>query len=376
MKEQIFILNKNQSLVELNESEFVTENQFQELLENYPELISGSQINPDNPRKWLLVSREIGVPNEEYGNNIWSLDHLFIDQDGIPTLVEVKRSTDTRIRREVVGQMLDYAANAITYWSINEIRDKFDKYCESNNINPEIKIQELIEDNSDIEKFWDTVATNLQAGKIRMLFVADKIPKELKRIIEFLNEQMTPAEVLGLEIKQFGNQSIKTLVPRVIGQTSSAQMKKGLKGYNQWTEETFFEELERRNGKIAGDIVRKIIVHLENKVSHFWFGKGKRSGSLVPVLDLSYTSHFPFAIWTYGKIEIYFQWYKDKPPFDSIETRKKILNKLNEIKGVNISENKINKRPSIDIKLLEEKSEYDKFIKIYDWFFNELEKNG
>jgi hypothetical protein len=376
MEEQIFILNKNQSLEELNESEFVTEKQFQELLENYPKLISGSQINPDNPRKWILISREFGVPNEEQGNNIWSLDHLFIDQDGIPTLVEVKRSTDTRIRREVVGQMLDYAANAVTYWSLNEIRNKYETYCEKSNIDPEIKIQELIDETGDIEKFWDTVGTNLKAGKIRMLFIADKIPQELQRIIEFLNEQMTPAEVLGLEIKQFGNEAIKTLVPRVIGQTSSAQIKKGLREYNQWTEETFFNELERRNGKVAGDIVRKIIEHLENKVSRFWFGKGKISGSIVPALDLSDNSHFPFAIWTYGKIEIYFQWYKDKPPFDSIETRKKILGKLNEIKGVSIPENKIDKRPSIDIKLLKDKSEYEKFIKIYDWFFDELNKNG
>ena len=376
MEEQIFILNNNQSLVELNEREFVTEKQFQELLENYPKLISGSQINPDNPRKWLLISREFGVPNEEQGSNVWSLDHLFIDQDGIPTLVEVKRSTDTRIRREVVGQMLDYAANAVTYWSLNAIQNTFEKYCDTNNIDPDTKIQELVDETGDIEKFWDTVETNLKAGKIRMLFIADNIPKELLRIIEFLNEQMTPAEVLGVEIKQFGNDTIKTLVPRVVGQTSSAQIKKGLREYNQWTEETFFQELERRNGKIVGDLVRKIIVHLESKVSRFWFGKGKKSGSIVPALDLPDNSHFPFAIWTYGKIEIYFQWYKDKPPFDSLETRKKILEKLNEIQGVSIPENRIDKRPSIDIKLLKEHSEYEKFIKIYDWFFDELDKNS
>ena len=38
------------------------------------------------------------------------MDHLYIDQNAWPTLVEVKRSKDTRIRREVVGQMMDYAA--------------------------------------------------------------------------------------------------------------------------------------------------------------------------------------------------------------------------------------------------------------------------
>lgn len=374
MDEQIFILNNSQSLIELNESEFVTERQFQKLLKNYPKLISGTQINPDNPRKWLFISREMGIPGDEGGSDKWSLDHLFLDQDGIPTLVEVKRSSDRRIRREVVGQMLDYAANSVTYWSVNDIRNKFDYYCNENGLDPEIKIQEFIDEIEDVDKFWDTVETNLEAGKIRMLFIADKIPKELKRIIEFLNEQMNPAEVLGLEIKQFKNNKIKTLVPRVIGQTTSAQRKKGARNTNKWDAESFYAELERKNGKTAVDIVKKIIKYFENKVTRFWFGRGKVHGSIVPALDLPETSHYPFAIYTYGKIELYFQWYKEKEPFNNVNKRKKLLEKINKIKGVNFPEYKIDKRPSIDIKLLKEPTEFDEFIKIYDWYFEEIEK--
>ena len=73
-------------------------------------LIPGDQLAPSNPRRWLLISDEAGVPDSDQGSARWSVDHLFLDQDGIPTLVEVKRSSDTRIRREVVGQMFDYAA--------------------------------------------------------------------------------------------------------------------------------------------------------------------------------------------------------------------------------------------------------------------------
>ncbi len=40
--------------------------------------------------------------------------------------MEVKRSTDMRIRREVVGQMLDYAANALSYWRVETIRGHFE----------------------------------------------------------------------------------------------------------------------------------------------------------------------------------------------------------------------------------------------------------
>jgi hypothetical protein len=45
------------------------------------------------------------------GGAWWSLDHLVVDQDAVPTFVEVKRASDTPARREVVAQMLDYAAN-------------------------------------------------------------------------------------------------------------------------------------------------------------------------------------------------------------------------------------------------------------------------
>ena len=67
MQDQIFLLNGEKKLIELNESEFITEDQFQSLLANYPNLISGSQINPENPRKWILISREVGIPGEEGG---------------------------------------------------------------------------------------------------------------------------------------------------------------------------------------------------------------------------------------------------------------------------------------------------------------------
>src|ERR1035437_9301651 len=98
----------------MTEAPFAKEDFLQELVEKYPDLLAGDQMDSTESRRWLLVARELGVPDDEGAADRWSLDHLFLDQDGIPTLVEVKRSSDTRIRREVVGQMLDYAANAVS----------------------------------------------------------------------------------------------------------------------------------------------------------------------------------------------------------------------------------------------------------------------
>jgi hypothetical protein len=147
------------------------------------------------------------------------VDHLFLDQDAIPTLVEVKRSSDTRIRREVVGQMLDYAANGVVYWPVEVIRARFEKTCQERQCDPATELARFLGEGVEPEQFWLQVKTNLQAGRIRMVFVADEIPDELRRIVEFLNSQMDPAEVLAVEIRQFVGEKLKTLVPRVIGQT-------------------------------------------------------------------------------------------------------------------------------------------------------------
>jgi len=56
------------------------------------------------PLRLVLVAREMGVPTSTDSAPAYWLDHLFADADGVPTLVEVKRATDTRNRREVVGR--------------------------------------------------------------------------------------------------------------------------------------------------------------------------------------------------------------------------------------------------------------------------------
>ncbi len=215
------------SLTQMTETTYVTEDVLQSFLARYPDLLPGDQINPDDPRRWLLVTREMGVPGDETETGRWSLDHLFLDQEGIPTFIECKRSTDTRARREVVAQMLDYAANGIEYWKIEGLRQAaMDTHGDALND----KIAVLIETDSEeaVEKYWKSVERNLHAHVIRLIFVADDLPKELRRLIEFLNEQMSDVEVLGVEIKQYAQSDSKqtALVPRVVGATETARAAK------------------------------------------------------------------------------------------------------------------------------------------------------
>lgn len=209
-KEKIYIRNAHGDLEPLTEQEFESEELLQKLIGQHPELLAGEQMRPDDPLRWILIRREMPIEG-------WAVDHLLIDQHARPTLVEVKRGSSREIRRTIVGQMLDYAATAGSVWSERDMRRIFEESQDE----PDEVISDLLQDDdeADIDAFWERVATNLEANRLRLLFVADEIPPELERVVKFLNEQTRDnLEVLAVEVKQYPGQFGQALVSRVIGQ--------------------------------------------------------------------------------------------------------------------------------------------------------------
>ena len=249
---------------------YETEDVLQRALAEHPEVIAGPTTAGEGEGKLLLVRREMGVPGAEGGPTTWSLDHLFLDADGIPVIVEVKRSSDTRIRREVVGQMLDYAANGSRYWQVDTLRAAVQEAAGADTTGDEL-VRDLRE-GLDPEEFWQKVEANLKVGRLRMLFVADALPPELVRIIEFLNEQMDPAEVLGVELRQYVSGGHVVFVPQVIGRTPIAVDNKA------WTEETFLAAAQARRPPSEVALVQRLLDHNHEHGVKLGWGKGVTPG--------------------------------------------------------------------------------------------------
>lgn len=215
-------LEQDGELVEMTEHAYPKEDVLQERLAEFPRLLAGDQMNPESPRDWALIAREAGIPDHEDGGGRWSADHLFIDQDAIPTLVEVKRSSDTRIRREVVGQALDYISHACINWDAETLETHFTNTWNERERDPEDILADLIEDDSPTQ-FWKRAESNLRSKRVRILFVADQVPSELKRVVEFLNEGFSDVEVFAIEVAQYEGEEAKAFVPRLYGQTEEAR---------------------------------------------------------------------------------------------------------------------------------------------------------
>ena len=126
MPERIYTSANDGALEALEETPFSSEDDFQVLIAEHPELLDGEQIRPGDARRWILITREKGIAETSGGTAKWAVDHLIIDQDAVPTLVEIKRGSNSEIRRTIVGQLLEYAAHASENWTVDELRDAFD----------------------------------------------------------------------------------------------------------------------------------------------------------------------------------------------------------------------------------------------------------
>lgn len=376
MSRGIFLIHSGGSLTELREQRYESEALLQQLLAQYPSVLAGDDAEA-KPRRWLLIDREAAIPDEPDGAARWAVDHVFLDQDGIPTFVEVKRSTDTRIRREVVGQMLDYAANAIANWPTGRMQAVFEARCERDQRSPANEMQAAFGGQVEPATLWDHAKTNLLAKRLRLVFVSDEIPIELRRVVEFLNEQMESVEVIAIEVRQYVGGDLRTLVPTVVGQTAEAQQRKsGGSAGAQWNEARFMEALTERLGEQdsarAAAVAQRMLEWSEARATRIYWGKGGRDGGFVPVVRRNGIDYQLFVVYTYGSIEVYFQYYVAKPPFDNEERRRDLQQRLNKVPGVSIPNDALMRRPTIRLKEIAEKKSVDQLLGVFDWFIEQL----
>jgi hypothetical protein len=270
-------LQVGEELVTLEQTAYKSEDLLQSALARHPEVIAGPTTDGEQEARLLLITREMGVPAAPVGGSSFSLDHLFIDDAGVPVLVEVKRSTDTRIRREVIGQMLDYAANAVLYWPLRLLHESLAKRAAREGTSVDELLASFRPD-LDPEDFWEAVESNLRLGRIRMIFVADQLPAELIRVIEFLNEQMSPAEVLGVELRQFKAGEHIAYVPRVVGQTAAAAQVKSSGAGQAWTRDSFLEAARGRCSVPVMAFIERLLAHCESSGGKLTWGRGDSPG--------------------------------------------------------------------------------------------------
>lgn len=222
------------------------EEALQILIEKHPNLLPGKQIDPgsEDPPRFVLLRREMPVGG-------WSLDHLLVDQRGVLTLVEAKLMQNSEARRDVIGQIMEYAASAAQSWENGRVRAKAREFWLKGSKSIDTVIKEAFGEEIDVEAFWPEVEQNLQKGKLRLIIAADELRPEVRRTIEYLNAEMNNAEVYGLELRCYSDESSPlVLVPYLIGQTQATADRKGSTQAVRWPVERLrdaYDDLQDRD---------------------------------------------------------------------------------------------------------------------------------
>lgn len=188
----------------------------QQLLEQSPQLLSVSEVDSIFA-PLVCIGREVPTA-------AGYIDNLYISPSGYITLVETKLWRNPEARREVVGQILDYAKD-LSRWSYRDLDQWVKTYFSLKQISSGNLFQHLVSlgylSDQDEARFIDATEKNMQNARFLLMIVGDGIREGVIQMTDFLNEtpnmQYTLA-LLEIEVYQFQPKE-RLIVPNLLMRT-------------------------------------------------------------------------------------------------------------------------------------------------------------
>lgn len=249
------------------------EDRLQELLTAHPEVLPVAEIEPAYA-PLICLGREIPTPSG-------FLDVLYVSPDGYLTLVEAKLWDNPEARREVVGQIVEYAKD-ISSWGFEAFDDAVRRADGADGI-----LKQVRQAGHDVEPdlFVDTVTQKLQRGEFLLLVVGDGIRTNLEELASHLQEAPNLHFSLRLvELALFRTESDQNwpllVQPRVVARTSEvtravvevkapedveltvdlpSEEEEGSSKRQKLTESAFFDQLSENTSPDVAEEVRELV---------------------------------------------------------------------------------------------------------------------
>ncbi len=371
---QLWIKNDEGQLCRIVSSSYALESDLQNLVSSTPEILAEA-LDPDsNALQLLLVADElkIGYSDDAGNTTTWSLDHLFLGSDAIPTLVEDKRSADPRIRREVLGQLLEYAASFSHDWDVPRLKARLaHQHPESDDL-----VQDFALQNGQFETtgdYWNAVEHNLTKNRLRLVFIADRLPPRLIRVIEFLNAQMAGTEVIGIEITPHeirgGDKHGAFVVSTHGGQPESEPSSRSKSAAPRRTRAEFDAILLARQGQSVADGFTEFASEMESM--GFTISIGTQEAN--PQLFFNYQPDIGDQFWTISlrpktaKMHLQLRSLERRAPFADEEVRAQLVDNVRLATGQPIPNPNLSGYPSTPTTFLTDPNQRTKMLQVMKW---------
>ena len=210
------------------------------------------------------------------------IDLIGIGSSGSITIMECKLAKNHQIKREVVGQVLDYAASL---WE-TDLRSLSEAFKARSGTDPFEAIRNAF--GGDDESFDEgtcrsEVDRRLREGDFRLLVAVDRIDPELRRIIQYVNSRGGSGQGLRLvavesprykvELPGYQQGSVQVLVPEAYGDELAPPKASTSRTTRDWTIEDYFAALAADSP--FGQIVQRLLDWADDRRLTIRMGHGQ-----------------------------------------------------------------------------------------------------
>lgn len=143
----------------------VSEADIQALVHQFPGSLPINEIDP-------MFSGAVSVCTE-LNTPAGPIDNFLVTASGLPVLVECKLWRNPEARREITGQILDYAKE-LAKWSSADLHREVNRRLKRHD-NALLEIVRRVNPAVDEMEFNDALTTNLRRGRFLLLIVGDGI---------------------------------------------------------------------------------------------------------------------------------------------------------------------------------------------------------
>lgn len=168
--------------------ESVLEDYIQALVHAHATILPISEVDPIFSGA-VAVCRELSTP-------AGPIDNFLVTPTGLPVLVECKLWRNAEARREVVGQILDYAKE-LARFTVSDLQREVSK---SLGLGPTALMDIVRAADPSVEEiqFSDNLTANLRRGRFLLLLVGDGIRERVEAIADYLQDHAGLHFSLGL----------------------------------------------------------------------------------------------------------------------------------------------------------------------------------
>ncbi|WP_138416204.1 hypothetical protein [Sinomonas gamaensis] len=228
MGQRILVRSSDGSWQEPSAEAYLLEQELQDLLLEHPQLVPGVGDGS-------AACRELQL-------DPGPADLVVLGSDAAIAIVECKLARNPQVRREIVGQLFDYAS---ALWRMQVGR--FDELWARR-----VGRSAIADFESQTPGYRQALQQTLDAGSFRLVIAVDAINPALQRMMEYLNSISGNASVIAVEYSRLRHGSVELLLPTVYGEelaTAKESIRASVDGRERklWTSDVIRSDLEARD---------------------------------------------------------------------------------------------------------------------------------